>query len=213
MAPIRILVVDDSVVIRKMLGDTLSQEPGFEVVASAGDGRIALSKIQQLNPDLVTLDVEMPVMDGLETLKEVRRLHPKMPVIMFSTLTERGAATTLDALSWGASDYVTKPSNTGSQAVAIAAIQAELIPKIKALCPCTLPKPKPLPPPPPAVRVRPRSKQPIEIVAIGTSTGGPNALAEVLPHIPKALPVPIVVVQHMPPIFTRLLAERLARQS
>jgi two-component system chemotaxis response regulator CheB len=211
MAPIRILVVDDSVVIRKMLADTLSKQPGFEVVAWAGDGRIALSKIQQLHPDLVTLDVEMPVMDGLETLRELRKLHPKLPVIMFSTLTERGASTTLDALSLGASDYATKPSNTASQAVAIAAIEAELIPKIKALCPGTLPRPKTLPPPPPP-RERQRTKQPIEIVAIGTSTGGPNALAEVLPHLPKDFPVPVVVVQHMPPIFTRLLAERLARQ-
>jgi two-component system chemotaxis response regulator CheB len=128
-------------------------------------------------------------------------------------LTERGAGATLDALSFGASDYVTKPSNTGSQAVAIAAIRAELIPKIRALCRGAAPKLKTLPPPRAAVRVQPRSKRPIEIVAIGTSTGGPNALAEVLPHLPQDLPVPIVIVQHMPPIFTRLLAERLASQS
>jgi len=214
MARIRILVVDDSVVIRKVLCDTLSKDAELEVLGSAGDGRIALAKIEQLNPDVVTLDIEMPVMNGLETLKELRRTRPKLPVIMFSTLTERGATATLDALSFGASDYATKPSNTGSQAMAIAAIQMELIPKIKALCASAPPKLKTLPPPPrPAVRTRPRSKQPIEIVAIGTSTGGPNALAEVLPHLPKDLPVPIVVVQHMPPIFTRLLAERLASQS
>jgi|SRR5579872_7448189 two-component system chemotaxis response regulator CheB len=213
MARTRILVVDDSVVIRKLLCDILSQDPELEVVASASDGRIALSKILQLKPDLVTLDIEMPVMDGLETLKELRKSNRTLPVIMFSTLTERGAAATLDALSLGASDYATKPSNTGSPAEAIAAIQKELIPKIKALCSSASPKLKTLPPPRPAVRVRPRSKQPIEIVAIGTSTGGPNALAEVLPHIPKDLPVAIVVVQHMPPIFTRLLADRLASQS
>lgn len=213
MAPIRILVVDDSVVIRRLLCDTLSKDPELEVVASAGDGRIALAKISQLHPDLITLDVEMPVMDGLETLAEVRKLYPKLPVIMFSTLTERGAAATLDALSLGASDYATKPSNTGSPAMAIEAIRAELIPKIKALCAGASTKLKSLPPPRPAVRVRVPSNRRIEIVAIGTSTGGPNALAEVLPRIPKDFPVPIVVVQHMPPIFTRMLAERLASRS
>jgi two-component system chemotaxis response regulator CheB len=213
MAPIRILVVDDSVVIRKLLSDTLSRDPELEVVASAGDGRIALAKISQLHPDLITLDIEMPVMNGLEALAELRKLYPKLPVIMFSTLTERGAAATLDALSLGASDYATKPSNTGNPAVAIEAIRAELIPKIKALCAGHSAKLRSLPPPRPAVRVRVPSNRRIEIVAIGTSTGGPNALAEVLPRIPKDFPVPIVVVQHMPPIFTRMLAERLASRS
>ncbi|MFZ0797048.1 MAG: chemotaxis response regulator protein-glutamate methylesterase [Terriglobales bacterium] len=210
---IRILVVDDSVVIRKLLSDTLSRDPELEVVASAGDGRIALAKISQLHPDLITLDVEMPVMNGLETLAELRKLYPKLPVIMFSTLTERGAAATLDALSLGASDYATKPSNTGSPAVAIDAIRAELIPKIKALCAGASTKLKSLPPPRAAVRVRVPSNRRFEILAIGTSTGGPNALAEVLPRIPKDFPIPIVVVQHMPPLFTRMLAERLASRS
>ncbi|MGA8314021.1 MAG: chemotaxis response regulator protein-glutamate methylesterase [Terriglobales bacterium] len=213
MARIRILVVDDSVVIRKLLCDTLSKDPELDVVASASDGRIALAKISQLHPDLITLDVEMPVMNGMETLAEVRKLYPRLPVIMFSTLTERGAAAALDALSLGASDYATKPSNTGSPAGAIEAIRAELIPKIKALCAGPSTKLKTLPPPRPSVRVRVPANRRIEIVAIGTSTGGPNALAEVLPRIPKDFPVPIVVVQHMPPIFTRMLADRLASRS
>ena len=213
MASIRILVVDDSVVIRKLLCETLAKDPDLEVVASAGDGHIALAKIEQFHPDLVTLDIEMPVMNGLETLVEVRKLYPKMPVIMFSTLTERGASATLDALSLGASDYATKPSNTGSAVAAIAAIHAELVPKIKALCRGVSTKLKSLPPPRPPVRVRVPAHRRIEIVAIGTSTGGPNALAEVLPRIPKDFPVPIVVVQHMPPIFTRMLADRLASHS
>ncbi len=212
MTAIRILVVDDSVVIRKVLSDTLSKDPDLEVVATASDGRIALAKILQLHPDVVTLDVEMPVMNGLETLAELRKLYPKLPVIMFSTLTERGASATLDALSLGASDYATKPSNTGSPAVAMEAVRVELIPKIKALCSRGSTKLKSLPPRP-AVRVRVPANRRIEIVAIGTSTGGPNALAEVLPKIPKDFPVPIVVVQHMPPIFTRMLAERLAKHS
>src|ERR1700692_44780 len=134
MAPIRILAVDDSVVIRRLLSDTLSGDPALEVIGTASDGRIALAKVPLLKPDLITLDIEMPVMDGLETLAAVRKLHPRLPVIMFSTLTERGAAATLNALALGASDYATKPSNTGSPAAAIERIHAELIPKIKALC-------------------------------------------------------------------------------
>ena len=213
MAPIRILVVDDSVVIRKLLSETLAADRALEVVGTASDGRIALAKIPQLKPDLVTLDIEMPVMDGLETLAALRKLYPKLPVIMFSTLTERGAAATLDALSLGASDYATKPSNTGSPAVAIERIRAELIPKIKALCRSGIPLKLELPACRPAAKARFRTNPRIEIVAIGTSTGGPNALAEVLPGIPEDFPVPIVVVQHMPPIFTRLLADRLASHS
>jgi len=151
----------------------------------------------------------MPVMDGLETLVEIRKLYPKLPVIMFSTLTERGAAATLDALALGASDYATKPSNTGSPAVAIERIRTELIRKIKALCGVAPLKLLPLPGFRPAVKVRLRSDARIEIVAIGTSTGGPNALTALLPQLPADFPVPIVIVQHMPPLFTRLLAERL----
>jgi len=213
MNPVRILVVDDSVVIRKLLSETLSGDRALEVVATASDGRIALAKIPLLKPDLITLDIEMPVMNGLETLAAVRKLYPKLPVIMFSTLTEHGAAATLDALSLGASDYATKPSNTGNPAVAIERIRAELIPKIKALCGVAPLKLLPLPGSRPVTKPRVRSNARIDIVAIGTSTGGPNALAEVLPRIANDFPVPIVVVQHMPPIFTRLLAERLASRS
>jgi two-component system chemotaxis response regulator CheB len=213
MKPIRILVVDDSVVIRKVLCETLAADPDLQIVGTAGDGKIGLAKIAQLHPDLITLDIEMPVLNGLETLRELRKLYPKLPVVMFSTLTERGAKATLDALSLGASDYATKPSNTGSPAEAIAAIRAELIPKIKALCSSPVRELTTFPVPRPPVKVRRPTQRRIEIVAIGTSTGGPNALAEVLPRIPKDFPVPIVLVQHMPPIFTRLLAERLNSHS
>ena len=221
MKPVRILVVDDSVVIRKLLSDTLSKDAAFEVVGTAGDGRIALAKISQLHPELIMLDIEMPVMNGLEALAEIRKSDHKIPVIMFSTLTERGAAATLEALSLGASDYATKPSNTGSPAVAIEQIRAELIPKIKALCsaqlgtnasPAASTRTAIAAGARPAARPRKPGKR-IEIVAIGTSTGGPNALAQVIPLVPKDFPVPIVVVQHMPPIFTRFLAERLADRS
>jgi two-component system, chemotaxis family, protein-glutamate methylesterase/glutaminase len=213
MTRVRILVVDDSVVIRKLLTDTLSKDPALEVVGTASDGRLALAKISQLHPDLITLDVEMPVMDGLETLAELRKLYAKLPVIMFSTLTDRGAAATLDALALGASDYATKPSNVGSPAVAIERIRAELIPKIKVLCNVATLKIVPAIRMAAAVQRRNALNSRTEIVAIGTSTGGPNALAKVLPLIAKDFPVPIVVVQHMPPIFTRMLAERLASHS
>jgi len=209
----RVLIVDDSVVIRKILSDTLSEDPAIQIVGTASDGRIALAKIAASTPDLVTLDVEMPVMNGLEALAEIRKLYPKLPVIMFSTLTERGAEATLDALALGASDYATKPSNIGSPAAAIERVREELIPKIKALCHR---EPRftafaPVSPRPASFRA-PINRR-IEIVAIGTSTGGPNALAQVIPAIPKDFPVPIVTVQHMPPIFTRLLAERLCSDS
>ncbi len=213
MTPIRILVVDDSVVIRKILSETLSTDPALEIAGTAGNGHIALSKIPLLNPDLVTLDVEMPVMNGLETLAALRKTHPRLPVIMFSTLTERGAAATLDALALGASDYATKPSSTGSPAAAIERIRTELIPKIKALCGAATLTLTAIPAVIPLAIPRKQSHPRIDIVAIGTSTGGPNALAEVLPRISADFPVPIVIVQHMPAIFTRLLAERLAKQS
>jgi two-component system chemotaxis response regulator CheB len=215
MAAIRVLVVDDSVVIRRVLIAALVTDPAIEVVGSATDGSAALAKIPLLRPDLVTLDVEMPVMSGLETLREIRKLYPKLPVIMFSTLTERGAATTLDALALGASDYVTKPQNTGGVEETRARIQAELIPKVKGLCRSNLevktagrrPEARILAPKATSVRQR------VDIVAIGCSTGGPNALAVLLPSIAREFPVPIVMVQHMPPMFTRLLAERLDRQT
>ena len=217
MPPIRVLVVDDSVVIRKVLCDVLATDPAIVVAGAASDGRLGLAKIEQLNPDLITLDVEMPNMSGLETIAEIRKLHPKLPIIMFSTLTERGASTTLDALALGASDYVTKPSNTGSLDVTMARIKQDLLPKIKALCGRRLadkvgaraPLKRAIVP---ALRA-PRTLARVEILAIGTSTGGPNALSEILPAIPRDFPVPIVIVQHMPPLFTRMLAERLNKQT
>ena len=215
MSKLRVLIVDDAVVIRRIVTDVLSGDPEIEVVGTAANGRIALQKIPQVNPDLVTMDVEMPEMDGLATVRALRKTHPRLPVIMFSTLTARGASATLEALASGANDYVTKPANVGSVAVAMNRIREELIPKIKALC-C---KAKPAAPSPTekfraAARpartpvVPPGGKAAIEAVLIGVSTGGPNALAEVIPALPK-LPVPVLIVQHMPPVFTRLLAERL----
>ncbi len=200
--------MDDSVVVRKVLSDVLGADPELQVVGSAASGYLALAKIPQLNPDLITLDIEMPGIDGLQTLKQIRQLYPKLPVIMFSTLTERGASATLEALSLGASDYATKPSNSDSSIGAREHVRVELIPKIKSLAGAGTVLPARSLARPPLISSRSAHKN-IDIVAIGTSTGGPNALAAVLPVIPADLPVPVVIVQHMPPLFTRLLAERL----
>jgi two-component system chemotaxis response regulator CheB len=215
---IRVLIVDDAVVIRRLVGDVLSADPEIEVVGTAANGRIGLQKITQCNPDVVTMDVEMPDMNGIETLKEIRKTWLKLPVIMFSTLTERGAAATLDALQAGASDYVTKPANVGSVTAGLEAVRRDLIPKIKALAGRTA-VPATVAPAARQIATLATACSPasltgqINIIAIGVSTGGPNALAELLPALPATLPVPIVIVQHMPPMFTRLLAERLDAQS
>jgi len=216
---IRVLVVDDSVVIRRLITLALEQDPELEVVGVAANGSIALQRIPQYNPDLLTLDIEMPEMDGLETLRRLRQEYPQIRVIMFSTLTERGAAVTLEALALGAGDYVTKASNEGSFDQSMTRLREELIPKIKQFFVLTgrngaAAKPKPEPPPvapplwrsqliPPSAKVRPK------VVAIGVSTGGPTALGEILPQLPAGFPLPVLVVQHMPPLFTRLLADRL----
>src|SRR5271154_5973369 len=134
MPRIRILVVDDAAVIRRLVSDELSMDPALEVVGTAANGKIALSKLPQVNPDLVILDVEMPEMDGLATLTEIRKTYPKLPVIMFSSLTERGAEATLDALAFGASDYFTKPSELGGLDESLRVIREQMIPMIKALC-------------------------------------------------------------------------------
>jgi two-component system, chemotaxis family, protein-glutamate methylesterase/glutaminase len=219
MAKIRILVVDDSVVMRRVVSEELASDPALEVAGTAANGRIALCRLPQVTPDLVVLDVEMPELDGLATLKELRKTYPRLPVIMFSSLTQRGAEATLDALALGASDYFAKPTDCGGMENSLKIIREQLIPKIKALCksvsdgPCTTAKTTAAPCMASAgFAPRPSSQTPPGVVAIGVSTGGPNALADVFRHLPANLPVPILIVQHMPPMFTRLLAERLTAQ-
>jgi two-component system chemotaxis response regulator CheB len=211
---IRVLVVDDSVVIRRLVAHALEEEPLIDVVGSASNGVVALQRIPQMNPDVVTLDIEMPEMDGLETLRHIQRDYPQLRVIMFSTLTERGAGTTLDALALGASDYVTKPANVGSVIASLLRIREELVPKIKGLCGRSpvksgLQGSLARPPGQETFSSSPGSPDCPGILAIGVSTGGPNALATLLPELTQPLPVPVVIVQHMPPLFTRLLADRI----
>jgi two-component system chemotaxis response regulator CheB len=217
MIPVSVLVVDDSVVVRKLVTRILDADPELRVVGTAANGRIALEKLPLLSPDIVTLDIEMPDMDGLETLAAIRRIAPKLPVIMFSTLTERAAASTLDALALGASDYVTKPTQLKDPAAALEAVRAQLVPKIKAL---TGRRRTPLLPPvvasaravvrrPLVTRTGPLARP--KVLALASSTGGPDALATLVAALPASLPVPIVAVQHMPPLFTRLFAQRLDR--
>ena len=210
MPPVRVLVVDDSVVVRKLLSEAIVSSPEIQLAGTASNGAIALARIPQLNPDVVTLDIEMPGLNGIETLTEIRKLYPKLPVIMFSTLTEQGAEVTLEALSRGASDYLTKPTNSASLANAIEQVRRDLVAKILSLGHRNRASQ-----PAPVLRAQKRKTEanPIEILAIGTSTGGPNALAEVIPQFPPDFGVPVVIVQHMPPLFTRLLAERLDSQS
>ncbi len=204
---VRVLIVDDSVIVRKVLSDVLSAHPATEVAGTAASGDLALAKLDQIKPDVITLDIEMPGRNGLETLTEIRKRYPKLPVIMFSTLTERGGKATLDALALGATDYATKPTSGDGLLAATDQIRRELVPKILGLRPAPL-----------LTRVTnaalPLAKRApvhrrIDILAIGTSTGGPNALAEVVPRLPADFPVPVVLVQHMPPLFTKLLSERL----
>jgi two-component system chemotaxis response regulator CheB len=219
---IRVLVVDDSVVIRRLVSDVIESDPQLHVVGSAANGRIALQRIEQLVPDVVTLDIEMPEMDGLATLRELRNRRVRTPVIMFSTLTERHAAATLEALALGAADYVTKPTNAGSTSRALEQVRDDLIPRIKAF---VRRAPNVVSAPAagqlttrqtdrPAVDRRPpRPARPVDLVAIGASTGGPNALELVFRALPPSIGIPVVVVQHMPPVFTKILADRLSTKS
>ena len=224
-------MVDDSVVVRRMLTEMLSSHRAIESVSTASNGRIALARIPQINPDAVVLDVEMPEMDGLATLAHIRRRYQTLPVIMFSTVTAHGARSTLDALALGANDYVTKPSARSGTVGQLGLVYKDLLDKILAHCnvdptscdaaeerlPAVIPgvatKTLTAKTPPPILIAPPSSGGPAEAIAIGISTGGPNALAAVIPYLPANLSVPVFIVQHMPRLFTELLAERLSSKS
>lgn len=214
----RILIADDSAVMRSLLRSVVGKDAALEVAGTAADGATALSAVETLRPDLVLLDVEMPVMDGLVTLRKLRARGYKMPVIMCSSLTQRGAKVTIEALACGASDYVAKPAGQSGREEAMQSLSQDLIPKILALTGQTSHQPQHIPPaaarsalfapvaPPP--KAQPSTSVPV-VLAIGVSTGGPAALEVMLPMLPITFPLPVLIVQHMPELFTKLFAERL----
>lgn len=211
----RILIVDDSAAMRSLVRAAVSLDRSCEVAGVAENGESALQMIESLRPDLVVLDVEMPVMDGLVTLRTLRDRGHRMPVIMCSSLTQRGARVTVDALSAGATDYVAKPSSQSGVSAALQALASDLNPRIQALT-ASLPgraasSPESRPETPPgAHRAHAPAAALPSVVVMGVSTGGPVALDEILPAIPAEFPLPILIVQHMPDLFTRHLAERLS---
>lgn len=216
MGKVRVLVADDAVVVRRLLTEAISQDPQLEVAAAAANGKLALQRLAQVQPDAVVLDVDMPEMDGIATLKELRKLYPKLPVIMFSAHTDKGAATAIEALISGASDCLGKPTDLPNSEEGIRWLRRELIPKIKAQCHHLLPEnDRALFVPSPGHasgrvdghRRAPRAR--LDVVAIGVSTGGPQALVEVFSKIGSTPRVPILIVQHMPPLFTKRLADSL----
>ena len=206
--PIRVLVADDSAVFRRLVADALAADPAIEVVGTAANGKLALAKLAAARPDVVVLDVEMPELDGLATLREIRRQAPRLPVVMFSAFTARGATETLEALALGATEYFTKPAGANLDD-SLRVIRDELIPELKALCGPQIPPASRPPASPSAVRAAPRPTGRVEVVVVAASTGGPNALTAVFAGLPRDFPVPVLVVQHMPPVFTKLLAARL----
>lgn len=209
MEKIHVLVIDDSALMRLVISGLLSRDLEIKVVATAMNAKFALEKIDKLSPDIVTLDIEMPDIDGLAVLSMIKKKHPKLPVIMCSALTQNAAQATMKALNLGADDYVTKPNQSKSRDEVSQQFGKELIYKIKGLVKkrrsITLPAAQSSK----TIFKINHSIERIDIVAIGTSTGGPKALIEVLLKIPADFPVPIVIVQHMPPIFTKILSESL----
>jgi two-component system chemotaxis response regulator CheB len=210
---VRVLVVDDSALMRKLIPQALSRDPAIEVVGTAMDGLIGLKKIEELRPDVVTLDLEMPRMDGMEVLRQITRKQ-RVPVIIFSAHTEAGASVTLKALGLGAFDFVAKPQEAASGS--IEQIASELALKIKVAAASGAPK---LIISEPAVKRTDRRQTPALlrwpsiIFAIGVSTGGPNALEYLFSQLPEDFPGCLLVVQHMPEGFTEMFARRLDESS
>ena len=228
---LRVLVVDDSVVYRMMISDVLSQLHGVEVVGTAHNGRAALAKVASLKPDLLTLDIEMPVMDGLEVLTEMARRFPRVGVIMVSASAGEGGKKTIHALERGAFDFVLKPGEASHgenreklrQGLAPIVRNCARMLEIRSilgkrsdnrdLSPSLSMKSERKDFVSPAVGMARRSRKKSRVVGIGVSTGGPKALQTVLAAIPPDIDIPILIVQHMPPLFTHALAESLNNQS
>ncbi len=228
MSTIKILVIDDTIIYRKIINDVLASIPDVEVVGTAANGKTALNRIESLKPDLVTLDIEMPGMSGIEVLEQLKNNFSPTAAVMLSTLTQKGSEMTIKALELGAFDFVPKPDD-GTMSENILRIKEALIPIIKAFkrqknirskirtkIKPGIPHVKPVPSHalslPVFKRTQPR-KTLSSIVGIGISTGGPKALAKMIPMLTPRLNVPIMVVQHMPPIFTHSLAKSLDGKS
>lgn len=226
--PIRVMLCDDSGTMRRLIKKSIELDPGIKVVAEAKHGKECVSMLPKVRPDAVILDVEMPVMDGIDTVKAIRKIEKSLPIIMFSSLTSKGAEATFDAMQAGANSFATKPQATGHVDGAFKQVKESLIPQLKSL---TRRKP--------VSRAGIISKAPkaakkekqatsisddsarsnvssiriptrTDIIAIGVSTGGPDALEEVLSQLPKKFGKPIVITQHMPAVFTKMLAQRLS---
>ncbi|MCK5164331.1 MAG: chemotaxis response regulator protein-glutamate methylesterase [Desulfobacula sp.] len=226
MENIRALVVDDTIVYRKIVGDVLREIPGVEVVGTANNGKIALSKIASLKPDLISLDIEMPEVNGIEVLQTLKDQPDPPVVIMLSTLTQQGSEMTIKALELGAFDFVAKPSE-GKMAENMQKVKEAILPIIDTLKrqkrtrlkirdkakarPLTTKNIVNKPPLSATKKTIARSKS--EIIGIGISTGGPNALTKMIPLLPADLKAPVLIVQHMPPLFTASLASSLNNKS
>jgi two-component system chemotaxis response regulator CheB len=210
---------------RRLIRTAVNSDPSMTVVSEAADGQDCLDQLKQAAPDIIVMDIEMPVMDGVQAVRAIRSVDRQIPIVMFSSLTSRGAQASFDAIAAGASDFAAKPSGAEHIDQAMAALQRDLVPKLKFWATRrriqsgfnvrSNPLPQTPQTPPPGHRSTSLGKpaNPIKIIAIGASTGGPQALANVLGGLPRELPVPIVITQHMPPVFTGLLAERLADQT
>jgi two-component system chemotaxis response regulator CheB len=203
------MVVDDSAVARQAVVAAINRTEGLVSAGIAANGRVALDRLDLMQPDVMVLDLEMPELDGISTLHELRRSHPDLPVVVFSNLTSRGAAATLEALAAGASGFALKPTTMGDRADTL---DAELMPLVIALGrrPRGMPErrqPSDQPHP------RPRRTGPAAAVVVGVSTGGPAALTTMVVGLPGSLRAPVIIVQHMPPVFTRMLADRLNGQA
>lgn len=214
---IKVLVVDDSSLVRKIISDILESDPAITVVGTANNGKTAIYRTKELNPDVITMDIEMPIMDGLEALRTIVETNPK-PVIMMSVLTQHGAEATFKALDYGAVDFIPKPSSVVS--LSVEEIGDLLISKVKSVYNAQITPKKHIPANEPegkaqleAAQVTTDKTLSSRIVGIGTSTGGPSALLSVFKGFPANFPAPVVVVQHMPEGFTQAFSERLNSSS
>ena len=221
MKKIRMVVIDDSKAVRKIITAAVEHDSDIEIVGEAGNGQEGHELVRSLRPDVVSVDVEMPVMDGLDCVSHIRQFDRAVPIIMFSAFTKAGSRAVMEALARGATDYQLKPTGVDGYTDAIARLRGELVPKIRALGASAAP-PRPAPaapqaatpvaaaPAPPAAPKRPgRGRRHIEAIVLASSTGGPSALEVLLSNLDRSFETPILIVQHIPPMFSAILAERL----